>query len=150
MLNQFICMGRIVAEPEVKTTNGGKSFVNFTVAVDRDYQKAGSTERATDFIPCTAWGQKGEFIARNFGKGAMIAVAGQLQSNKYTDKEGKNRTAYSIAVEKVSFTGEKRNGSNAPNISVSDNATSTSTSASVSAPSSDGFETLPLDDDLPF
>ena len=146
MLNQFEGMGRLVADPEVKKTNSGKEVVNFTLAIDRDYVKKGE-ERATDFIPCIAWEQKGKFVANNFKKGNMVAVVGQLQSNKYTDKEGKNRTSYSIQVEKVSFTGERRNSNNSsPDVSIDDKPVS----SSASAPSSDGFQTMPLDDDLPF
>ena len=146
MLNQFEGMGRLVADPEVKKTNSGKEVVNFTLAIDRDYVKKGE-ERATDFIPCIAWEQKGKFVANNFKKGNMVAVVGQLQSNKYTDKEGKNRTSYSIQVEKVSFTGERRNSNNSsPDVSVDDKPISSDTSV----PSSDGFQTMPLDDDLPF
>ena len=49
MLNSAIIMGRLTADPELRTTSSNISFVRFTVAVDRAYQKQG-TERQTDFI----------------------------------------------------------------------------------------------------
>lgn len=68
MLNRIILMGRLVADPELKTTTGGLSVAGFRMAVDRNYQpKEG--EKQVDFIPCVAWRQTAEFIAKHFGKG---------------------------------------------------------------------------------
>ena len=39
MLNRVILMGRITADPELKTTNTGVSVTSFSIAVDRNYVK---------------------------------------------------------------------------------------------------------------
>ena len=57
MLNCAVIMGRLVADPELRTTGSGISVTSFTVAVDRSYQKAG-TERQTDFIDVVAWSRR--------------------------------------------------------------------------------------------
>ncbi len=49
MLNTAVIMGRLTADPELKTTNSGLSVTSFCVAVDRRYQKDGE-ERQADFI----------------------------------------------------------------------------------------------------
>lgn len=77
MLNCAVIMGRLVADPELRTTGSGISVTSFTVAVDRSYQKAG-TERQTDFIDVVAWRQTAEFVSRYFHKGSMIAVQGSI------------------------------------------------------------------------
>ena len=41
MLNRVILMGRLVSDPELKTTNSGLSVTSFRIAVDRGYVKAG-------------------------------------------------------------------------------------------------------------
>ena len=79
MLNCAVIMGRLVADPELRTTGSGISVTSFTVAVDRSYQKAG-TERQTDFIDVVAWRQTAEFVSRYFHKGSRIAVQGSLQA----------------------------------------------------------------------
>ena len=61
MLNKVVLMGRLVAEPELKTTGSGISVCSFTVAVDRNYVKQGA-ERQTDFINVVAWRQTAEFL----------------------------------------------------------------------------------------
>lgn len=106
MLNRIILMGRLVADPELKTTSGGLSVAGFRMAVDRNYQpKEG--EKQVDFIPCVAWRQTAEFIANYFGKGRMIAVEGSLQSRSYEDKDGHKRTAYEVLVDHAYFADSK-------------------------------------------
>lgn len=102
MLNKSIIMGRLVADPEIRTTQNGISVASLRVAVDRDYTPKGE-ERQTDFINVTAWRQTAEFISRYFSKGRMIVVEGRLQVRNYEDKSGNKRTAYEIVADNVYF-----------------------------------------------
>ena len=54
MLNCAVIMGRLTADPELRTTPNGVSVTSFTVAVDRSYQKQGA-EKQTDFIGITSF-----------------------------------------------------------------------------------------------
>ena len=109
MYNKIILMGRIVADPELKTTPQGVNVCTFRIAVDRRFQKQGE-EKQTDFFNVTAWRQTGDFVNRYFGKGRMILVEGELQTRPYTDKSGNQATWYEVNAERVSFTGEKAQG----------------------------------------
>ena len=109
MINRVVLMGRLVADPELKTTNTGVSVTTSRIAVDRSYVKAGA-EREVDFFDIVAWRGTAEFVCRNFAKGSLIAVDGQLQSRQYTTKEGQNRTVIEVVADNVSFTGERRDG----------------------------------------
>ena len=148
MLNRVILMGRLVSDPELKTTTSGISVTSFRIAVDRSYVKAGA-ERQADFIDIVAWRNTAEFVCRNFGKGSLIAVDGQLQSRQYQAKDGTNRTAIEVVADNVSFTGERRdtNAYSQPrdNYSQVQPATPSYSNGSV-----DDFQEMPLDDDLPF
>ena len=84
MLNNVILMGRLVAEPELRTTASGVSVCSFTVAVERSYVKQGE-ERQADFIDCVAWRQSAEFLTRYFAKGQLVALEGSLQKNMAID-----------------------------------------------------------------
>ena len=150
MLNRVILMGRLVSDPELKTTTSGISVTSFRIAVDRSYVKAGA-ERQADFFDIVAWRNTAEFVCRNFGKGALIAVDGQLQSRQYQAKDGTNRTVVEVVADTVSFTGERRD----PSASYSQPRDPYSQVAPVAAPSYsngtvDDFQEMPLDDDLPF
>ena len=83
-MNKIVIMGRISKDIELKTTNSGKSVANFSVAVNRKLKRD-----EVDFFDCNAWGKTGEFISQYFSKGRMIAITGEMQSRKYTDKNGK-------------------------------------------------------------
>lgn len=107
MLNRVILMGRLCGDPELKTTNTGVSVTSFRIAVDRSYVKAGA-ERETDFFDIVAWRSSAEFVCRNFSKGSLIAIDGQLQSRQYQTKDGQNRTVIEVVADNVSFTGERR------------------------------------------
>lgn len=109
MLNSVTLMGRLVADPELKTTQNGTSVASFRLAVERNYAPQGQ-ERQADFIPCVAWRQTAEFIGKYFTKGRMIAVEGSLQSRNYEDKNGQKRTAIEVLVERAHFTGERTAG----------------------------------------
>lgn len=110
MLNSVIIMGRLTADPELRTTTSGLSVTSFTVAVDRNY-KSGD-ERQTDFINCVAWRATADFVTRYFRKGQMIAVQGSLQVRNYEDKNGNKRTAYDVVADNVSFCGSKSESGN--------------------------------------
>lgn len=106
MFNRVVLMGRMVADPELKTTNSGVSVCSFRIAVDRSYVKNGE-QRQTDFFDIVAWRSSAEFVCKHFSKGSLIAVDGQLQSRQYQTKDGQNRTAIEVVADNISFTGER-------------------------------------------
>ena len=106
MLNVVALMGRLVADPELKTTQSGNSVCTFRVAVDRSYVPQGE-ERQADFITVTAWRKTAEFICKYFQKGSLISVQGRLETRQYQDKNGSNRTATEVLAAEVGFCGPK-------------------------------------------
>ena len=113
MINNVVLMGRLTAIPELKRTQGGTSVTSFSLAVDRNYQKQGE-ERETDFINCVAWRNTADFVTKWFKKGDMIAVTGEIQTRKYTDKNGNNRVAFEVVISQASFCGGKNTSNDAP------------------------------------
>lgn len=143
MLNRVILMGRLVNDPELKTTGTGVSVTSFRIAVERSYVKSGE-ERKADFIDIVCWRQTAEFVTRYFSKGNLIAVEGQLQSRTYQAKDGSNRYIVEVVADNVSFTGERKDTQqtntqpHTPPVDIS------------TPPPVEDFQEMPLDDDLPF
>ena len=102
-LNSITIMGRITKDIELRYTPSGTPVTNFTVAVNRDYEKD-----KTDFIDCVAWRDKAEFAAKYFGKGRMVAVIGSLQMRDWTDKDGNKRKSAEIVVGSLYFADSKK------------------------------------------
>lgn len=105
-MNKVILMGRLARDPELKTVGDGISVARFTIAVNRRFAKENAEQKA-DFINCTAWRKTGEFIAKYFKKGSMIAVTGELQARTWEDDTGQKRYATEVNVSEAYFTGEK-------------------------------------------
>ena len=140
MINNVVLMGRLVADPELRTTTTGRTLVSFRIAVDRSFVRQGE-ERQADFIPCTAWEQTANFISRYFHKGSMIGVIGSLQSRS---------TAYDVVVREASFTGSKNEtGTGAFGAPAAAAAPAQPAPAFQSATRAD-FEEITDDEDLPF
>ena len=147
MINSVVLMGRLVADPELRTTTTGKSVCTFRIAVDRSYVRQGE-QRQADFITCVAWEQTGNFISRYFTKGSMIAVTGSIQTRNYEDKTGAKRTAFEVNVREASFCGSKsETGTGSFNQSAP--AAPAQAPAYQSAAVND-FEEITDDEDLPF
>ena len=137
MLNKAILMGRLTADPELKTTPQGTAVTSFTLAVERNYSKE---EKQTDFINIVAWRNTAEFICKYFTKGQLVAVEGNIQTRKYTDKDGNKRIAFEILAEQVYFAEKKTR---------IDENTILNEAQGITI-SSQGFEEIEDDAELPF
>lgn len=152
MLNVVAIMGRLVADPELRTTTQGNSVCSFRIACDRSFAQQGQ-ERQADFIDIVAWRQQADFVSKYFQRGSLIAVEGSLQTRQYQDKQGSKRTAVEVVANNISFAGAKRQDSqSAPSyeqqtISHVQQAKAQSGFAQGSA---DDFAVINDNDDLPF
>ena len=102
-MNKAILMGRLTSDPEIRYTEQNNTAVtNFTLAVDRKFQKD-----KTDFIPIVTWRQTAEFAGKYFTKGMRVAVVGSIQTRSY---EGKNGKVYvtEVVADEVYFADSKR------------------------------------------
>lgn len=114
MLNHMAVMGRLTANPVVRSTADGKSVANFTVAVDRDYASNG--EKKTDFFDCTVWRSSADFAAKYFEKGTLVVVSGRGQIDSYETKSGEKRQKFFILAENVYLAGSKGSSSSGGNV----------------------------------
>lgn len=110
MLNVVAIMGRLVADPELRTTPAGVNVCQFRIACDRNFARQGE-QRQADFVDIVAWRQRADFVCKYFQKGSMIAIEGALQSRNYQDKNGNNRTAMEVLASNISFAGSKSTSS---------------------------------------
>lgn len=110
MLNLFAMTGRITADLELKKTPSGVSVTTFSIANQRNFKNA-DNERETDFYNVVAWRGTAEHISKHFKKGSLITIEGHLQTRRYQDKNGNNRTAFELVAVNAHF-GDSNRGSN--------------------------------------
>ncbi len=102
-LNRVTLIGRMVRDPELRTTNTGKNVVEFTIAVDKRIKPQDPNQPTADFFRCKAWNQTADFVSNYGGKGRLTAVDGRLETRKYVDKDGNNREITEIVADNVNL-----------------------------------------------
>ena len=101
-MNNWIGLGRMVRDPEVRYTQTGKAVAQFTIAINRPYKNAEGNYDA-DFINCVAWGKVGELIGNTVHKGQRLIVEGAIQVRSYEGKDGVKRTVTEINVSNFEY-----------------------------------------------
>ncbi|MBR7071763.1 MAG: single-stranded DNA-binding protein [Clostridia bacterium] len=144
MFNIVILTGRLTADPELKTTPNGISVTSFSIAVSRRYRSGEQTQ--TDFINIVAWRQTAEFISKYFKKGSLIGIEGSIQTRKYVDKNGNNRTAFEVVANDAQFVESKKDSG----MNAGSSAPVANTSSFSNAEADDFSEIGGEDEDLPF
>ena len=142
-MNKVILMGRLTKDVEMRQTPNGVSLARFSIAVTRRFKNSNG-EYDADFINCIAWRQTGEFIARYFQKGSMIAVVGSIQTRSWDGNDGKKQYATEVIVDEAYFTGSKSENSTGSNTDLSDSSID-----DLNSQYGDDFATIGDEEDLP-
>ena len=111
-MNSINITGRLTKEVELRRTQSGKAVATYSLAVKRPRSKD-----ETDFINVVTWEKAAEYLSQYGHKGDVVAVSGSLQSRKWTDKNGNNRTEWEVVTDSVELLSGKKNteeGNNAP------------------------------------
>lgn len=146
--NKIILGGRMTADPELKTTQSGKSVVTFNVAVNRRASTDGTQD--ADFITCTAWDKQAELITKYFCKGACICVVGSLRNRSFTDKNNQKRVVTEVLVQEVTFVDSKNEGKAQVNTAYTPAPAATYIPEAYTAPPAPQWETIANEEELPF
>ena len=102
MVNKMILQGRLTAHPELRQTQSGISFIEFTVAWSEKYNEI----ETKCFLRCKAWRSTAEFISKYFIKGQEIAVEGKIVTEEW-EKDGQKQSRTICDIDKVHFCGSK-------------------------------------------
>jgi single-strand DNA-binding protein len=109
MLNRATLMGRLGRDPEIRHTQSGDRVVSFGLATSERWKDKATGERKerTEWHNIVIFNDGlGKIAEQYLRKGSKVYLEGQIQSRKYQDKEGVERTAYEIVLTR--FGGEIR------------------------------------------
>lgn len=101
-MNNCMCVGRLVSDPEIKELENGQKVCNITLAVPRSYKNA-EGEYETDFLDCTLWQGVAEKTSEYCKKGDMIGIRGRIETSVYENDKGEKNKRTQIVADKVSF-----------------------------------------------
>ena len=106
-VNKVILVGNLGRDPEVRHTQDGKPIVNLSIATSESWRDKSSGERKekTEWHRVVIFNENLAKVAEQYlKKGATVYIEGQLQTRKYTDKDGVEK--YSTEVVLQNYRGE--------------------------------------------
>ena len=106
MMNNFFGVGRLVADPEVKESENGKKYSNFTIAVQRSYKNADGVYDA-DFLDVVAFGPMAETTSEYCKKGDILGIKGRVETSSYENEDGEKKKSTQIVADRISFISSK-------------------------------------------
>ncbi|HEY1632956.1 MAG TPA: single-stranded DNA-binding protein [Rhizomicrobium sp.] len=106
-VNKVILVGNLGKDPEVRRMTSGEPVVNLSLATSESWKDKSSGERKekTEWHRVVIFNKNLAEVAEKYlKKGAKVYVEGQLQTRKWTDKDGAEK--YSTEVVLQNFRGE--------------------------------------------
>lgn len=101
-LNKVFILGRLTADPQLRTTPSGQSVVSFGVATNRVWtDKSGAKQKDVEFHNIVAWGRQAEIINQFLSKGGLVFIEGRLQTRAWQDQQGQSKKTTEIICEKM-------------------------------------------------
>ncbi len=142
-LNKAFILGRLTADPQLRSTAGGTQVGSFSVATNRVWNDpSGAKKESTEFHNVVVWGKQAEVAGRFLVKGSLVLIEGRLQTREWEGKDGQKRRTTEIVCERLQL-GPRPMGSKASPEPVSSNKDS-------SIPTIDVTEEEIKAEDLPF
>ena len=99
MTAQISAYGRLVADPQTRTTNSGGSMAMGRLAVALPCHAAEGGE-VTFWLGVVAFGKQADALAGHV-KGDLVSVAGAMQINQWTGKDGGTQQGYQVVADSV-------------------------------------------------
>ncbi len=147
-VNKVIIVGNLGRDPEVRSTTGGQSVANFSVATSEQWtdKQNGEKKEKTEWHRIVVWGKVAELCGQYLAKGRKIYIEGRLQSREWTNKEGVKVNTTEIVASQVVFLGGKDDGRGAVSATSGDEYGSPPPGLDGAPPAGSG----PGNDDIPF
>jgi single-strand DNA-binding protein len=104
-MNFIILTGRLTADPEIRTTQTGKTVAKFSIAVNEGKSKDGA--EMVQYFNISAWERNAEVLQNYAKKGSKILVEGRLQNRSWDKPDGTKGYATDIVLSRFEFLGSK-------------------------------------------
>lgn len=101
-LNKVFVLGRLTADPQLRSTTSGQQVASFGLATNRVwYDKNKQKQEATEFHNIVVWGRQAEVASQFLIKGSLVLIEGRLQTRSWDDKQGQKRRTTEIIAERL-------------------------------------------------
>jgi len=155
-VNSVTLIGNLGRDPEMRYLPSGEAVATFSIATTEQWKdKGGNKQERTDWHRIEFIGRMAEVCGEYLKKGASVYVEGRIQYDKWTDKEGVEKSMTKIRGERMQMLGGR--GGNASSNTGSSQGEPAASAPRQSAPTASGgaapaktskFDDF--DDDIPF
>ncbi len=105
-INKVILVGRLGADPEMKSVGQGQTVTRLNVATSESWMgKDGQKQEKTEWHRITVWGKLAEICGKHLSKGRQVYVEGKLQTRSWEDQQGQKKYATEVVASTVQFLG---------------------------------------------
>lgn len=110
-VNKVILIGNLGRDPEMRYTGDQRAIATLNLATsEKRKDQTGNWVDHTEWHRVVAFGKTAEFCGNYLKKGSSIFVEGKIRTNKWQDKEGKDRYTTEILASAIQFVGSKSSG----------------------------------------
>lgn len=102
-VNKVILVGNVGRDPEVRRLNSGEPVCNFSLATTESWRDKATGERKdrTEWHNIVIFNENLAKVAEQYvKKGSKLYIEGQLQTRKYTDKNGQERSTTEVVLQR--------------------------------------------------
>lgn len=151
-INKVILVGNLGKDPEVRATQSGSEICNLTLATSESWKDKSTGERKekTEWHRVVIFNEPLVRVAKEYlRKGSKVYIEGQLQTRKWTNKEGQDVYTTEVVLQGYNGNLTMLDSPNRDRVSGGDSY-SQSGNASYSAPARARVAEAELDDEIPF
>lgn len=107
-INKVILIGRLGKDPEVRYMPSGGAVANASLATSEQWKdkNSGENKERTEWHNLVFYRRLAEIAGEYLKKGALIYVEGKLTTEKWQDKDGKDRYTTKIVVNEMQMLGD--------------------------------------------
>ena len=97
-MNTIQLIGRLTADPELRSLANDKSVANMRLAVPRRDREA-----APVYVDVVAFDKLADLCAKHLEKGRQVAISGRLEYSEWEAKDGSKRSKHEVVAGDVEF-----------------------------------------------
>ena len=149
-VNKVIILGRLGADPELRSSPSGVTSCNLSIATSQNWtdKSSGEKKEKTEWHRVVFFGRSAEVIDQYVKKGQELYVEGSLSTSKY-EKDGIDRYTTNIIGSSFNFiSGSGGSGSSSNNSN--NNQSNNDMNQDVPSKSQEASNNDDFDDDIPF
>ena len=112
-LNRASILGRLTADPEVRTTPSGQNVATLSVATNQVWtDKSGNKQEKAQFHNCVLWGRLADIASQYLSKGRRVFLEGRIETRDWLGKDGVKRYRTEIIVNQMIMLDGSKGSSN--------------------------------------